>query len=67
MSTPAFRGDIKGEVGVFIADCTASMRGEIQTADDFILAAEDTSAWDEFRDYLTPAEMRRAFRQALAS
>ncbi len=44
MSTPAFRGDIKGEVGVFIADCTASMRGEIQTA-----------------------EMRRTFRQALAS
>ena len=67
MSTPRYRADIKGEVRTFLAECTASMRGEIQSASDFILTPEDTAAWDEYADYLTPAEMRRAFRQAVAA
>jgi hypothetical protein len=61
---PKYRADIKGEVATFKAECEATMRNELASAEDFILCAEDCGAWDEYKDYLTPAEMAQAFKRA---
>jgi hypothetical protein len=64
MNKPKYRDDIKGQVRENIQDCEQAMRNELVHGGDFSLTAEDTSAWDEYRDMLTEAEMRAAFKRA---
>ena len=63
-TAPKYRGDIAGQVRENVADCESAMRGELGSSLDFILTAEDTEAWQEYRDYLTEKEMRDAFKRA---
>lgn len=66
MTMPRYRSDTKGRVAEFIADFQASVRGEMTNPDNeyFLLCPEDAYAYDEFKDYLTEAEMRAAFNRA---
>ena len=64
MTTPRYRGDIKGMVKENIADCEQQMRSEIEHSDNFVFLPEDTHAWEEYKDTLTEAEMRAAFKRA---
>lgn len=63
---PKYRADIKGQVAQFIADFQASVAGEIRNpdSDSFLLCVEDAHAYEEFKDYLTAAEMKAAFNRA---
>lgn len=67
MNSPIYRADIAGEVHLHIDDCEFQMRNEIQSGELFILCAEDTSAWEEFSEYLTVKEMRAAFKRAMGN
>lgn len=64
MTKPRYRDDIKGQVTALMADCQASMAGELAHSDDFIFQADDTQTWSEYADYLTSEEMRRCFVRA---
>jgi hypothetical protein len=65
MTAPKYRSDIAGSVKESIADFECGVRGELSNADNgFIFCVEDTSSYEEWQDYLTPAEMKAAFKRA---
>ena len=67
MSTPKYRADIVGNVKGCIADFECGIRGELSNADnEFIFDVADTSNYEEWKDYLTLAEMKAAFKRAQA-
>ena len=68
---PKNRKDLgKGDLSNFISDFEVSVLGQLQNNDPdgldegFLFSYEDAYAYDEFKDYLTAAEMRAAFKRA---
>ena len=64
-SSPKYRADAKGQIAELKAECVATMRNILNTADCFILAAEDCDCYDEYAQYLTGAELVACFKKAM--
>lgn len=66
MNTPIHRSDVVGKVRECIADFEAGVRNELQNSevDYFLFEVEDTGNYAQWKDYLTLAEMRAAFKRA---
>lgn len=67
--TPRYRADIVGNIKASIAEFEDSVRGELANPErmEFLLAVEDSQAYQDWKDYLTEAEMKAAFKGALAA
>ena len=63
--TPIYRLDIKGQVASIKRDCTDSMRNEREVSENFILAAVDTAAWNEYKCYLTERELLQCWKESM--
>jgi hypothetical protein len=61
---PKYRSDIAGNVKNCIADFEHGLRNELANSEEFIFLVEDSSNYEEWKDFLTLAEMRAAFKRA---
>jgi hypothetical protein len=65
MEQPKYRSDIAGRVKECIKDFECGVRGELNNPDnDFIFDVEDTSNYEDWKDFLTLNEMKAAFKRA---
>lgn len=64
MRTPIYRDDVKGKVAAHISECVDCMAGNMRSADYFVIAPEDCDCFAEYAQYLTDAELMRAFKLA---
>lgn len=64
---PRYRADIAGNVKECIADFECGVRSELSNSDNFIFAVEDTGNFEQWKDFLTRAEMNAAFKRAQRS
>ena len=65
MTAPKYRADIKGMVKENIADFEMGVRNEFKYGENFVFTVEDTEAFQEYKDTLTMAEMKAAFKRAV--
>lgn len=63
-TAPKHRADVAGNIKASIADFEHGVRNELEHSGEFLFAVEDTHNYDEWKDYLTLAEMRAAFKRA---
>ena len=63
---PQYRADIAGNVKASIEDFECGIRNEMAHSDDFIFAVTDSHNFEQWKDYLTLAEMTSAFKRARA-
>jgi hypothetical protein len=65
MTQPKYRVETKGRLADYIADCQASMAGEIAGSGNFIFTWEDCEeSVREWGDFLTEREMATCFKRA---
>ncbi len=61
---PRYRQDIAGRVAAVKAECTDAMRCEAENADFFVASLSDLAVTDDYRDFLTQAELLACFKKA---
>jgi hypothetical protein len=61
---PKYRADVKGNVAKLIEEATDVFWNNIHSDDCFVFCVEDCASYDEYFDYLTDAELARAFKAA---